>query len=166
MANMGDLANFLDGIAEPLARIASQKAKEAAVFALTKLLESTPVDTGAALSNWKVSLDAPDFEAIPAYLPSPKGKVIRGVWLHLVDPFITRSNNAPPTMDVAKAVLLGKQPGQAIFITNNVEYIQELNHGSSLQAPIGFVDVITISLGDFVQAESDPFGTRFNTAVL
>lgn len=139
MADMNDLATFMERIAVPLQDVTSRRAANTADWILRQLVGITPADTGAALSNWKVSLDAPDFVEIPAYFPSPKGKVVKGVWIHLIEPTVTSRNNLPPTIDAGVAVIAQKQPGQTIFITNNVPYIVELNRGTSLQAPIDFV---------------------------
>jgi hypothetical protein len=104
------------------------------------LTEVTPADVGDAISNWQVSIEAPARGVIPAFAPSPRGRMIHGKWTHTVDPQITRSNNAPIAQAKAQAILEGKQPGQSIFITNELPYIKKLDSGSSDQAPAGFFD--------------------------
>jgi hypothetical protein len=141
MADLETFMNRLNAVSSNyIGRLASDVAVQAALVVMADLSERTPADVGTALSNWQVTLDTPASEIIPAYAPSPKGKVIKRVWTHAVDPLATIAANAPSVMDNARSVLSHKQPGQPIFITNNMPYIQLLNSGSSEQAPAGFVD--------------------------
>jgi hypothetical protein len=119
---------------------ASNAAIDAAKAIINDLTTTTPIDEGTAVSNWQVSLDAPDLHSIEAFAPSPRGRMIDGVWTHTVPPEITRAANVPLVLAAAEAQLFRKQPGQMIYISNNEPYIQRLNDGSSLQAPAGFVD--------------------------
>lgn len=147
MADLNDLANQMDQLANNLGGAANQVAKDVASTILTDLTQVTPIDTGLAVSNWQVTLDTPATGVIPAYNPSPKGRVKNGVWEHAVDPSLTAQSNVQPTFDAGNNVIQNKQPGQDIYIANNVEYIPELDSGSSNQAPAGFVDRAII-LGD------------------
>lgn len=144
MADMNDLATFMDRLNSAsenyIGRFASDVAAAAALAIVTNLSEVTPVDVGEAVSNWQVALDAPIEEPRTAFSPSPKGKRVKGRWTHSVPTEATRSANAPSVLDAAQDVLSHKQPGQPIFISNNAEYIQELDNGSSDQQPLGFVE--------------------------
>lgn len=91
------------------------------------LVLSTPVDTGTARSNWLVSLDAPREEPIPAYTPLENGDQ-------------SETANAKAAMAQGSGVIAQAKPNQAIYLTNNVEYIRPLNEGHSAQAPAGFVE--------------------------
>jgi hypothetical protein len=142
MADLLDLAKFCDGLLShggPLV-IGNRAAINAAVAIVDDLVESTPTDTGTALSNWQITLDQPAEDMRPAFVPSPKGKMVKGVWVHKVDPLATMQANAPGVIEQLNDVISAKQPGQSIFISNNVPYIQRLNEGSSEQAPSGFVE--------------------------
>lgn len=140
MADMLDLAKFMDKLLPPIATLASNAAAASAIAIINDLVQVTPADTGSAVSNWQVTLDAPAPSILPPFIPSPKGRMIKGVWVHLVAPDITARANASFVLDAAYVALRSKAPGQIIFITNNLEYIQKLNQGSSLQSPAGFVD--------------------------
>ena len=139
MADMGDLANYMNTFAQhnPALAVANIVACRIAAAIVENLALNTPADVGDAVSNWQVTLDVPAPAVVPAFAPSPKGSVKHGVWTHKVPPSVTIVNNAPSVLASAKTVLTGKQPGQTIYITNNVEYIKELDAGSSTQAAAG-----------------------------
>jgi len=91
------------------------------------LVLGTPVDTGTARSNWIVALGASQNETRGAYVP-------------LVDGDQSERANAEAAMAQGKGVISQAKPGQAIHLTNNLEYIMPLNEGHSAQAPAGFVE--------------------------
>lgn len=142
MADLGDLARYMDNLLanNAQARFANYLAIAVADAIIKELAASTPADTGTAISNWRVSLNTPLGDVIPAHVPSPKGRVKNGVWQHTVDPLTTMGANAPDTISNAQNVLQNKQPGQIVYITNNVEYILLLDGGSSDQIPANFVE--------------------------
>lgn len=98
---------------------------------------STPVDTGRARSNWQVSLRAPINDQIEPYAPGLK--LGRG-----------ETGNAQAALSQAQAAVRGRRPGRDIFITNNVEYIGDLNRGTSAQAPAMFVQIAIVAGVDAV----------------
>jgi hypothetical protein len=134
-----DLANKLEKIVEEMPERANSGAKKAASAILFDLTEGTPADVGEAISNWQVTQNVPAMSAIPAYAPSPKGRMRGGVWTHTVDPEITRAANAPIAFNEGKEIISSKPPGVPLFITNNTTQIVPLDQGSSKQAPQGFV---------------------------
>lgn len=140
MADLLDLAADMQKLETRISAFQKQTSEDVSLSILTDLVQVTPVDVGTALSNWQLTLDAPAVGAVPAFVPSPKGRSIKGVWVHKVPIDITAQANIQPTIDAAKAVLLTKQPGQTVFIANNLDYIASLDQGSSVQAPAGFVD--------------------------
>ena len=97
---------------------AGRAVRVAALAADQGVVLATPVDTGRARSNWIVSLGFP-----------------------------VVANNEPagedPTQQAlsqAAAVIRTFKPGLGpIFIANGVPYIQELESGSSAQAPAGMI---------------------------
>lgn len=89
---------------------------------------ATPVDTGAARSNWLVSINTPRIDTIPPYAPGSKLGLGEGA-------------NAQGALSQAQAVTLSRKSGQKIFIVNNLPYIGRLNEGSSKQAPAGFINI-------------------------
>lgn len=91
---------------------------------LTNLCEAMPVDTGRAVSNTKVN--QPDSGVDPPFAPGFKGS--------------TRSDNVRATINAGMSVIGSTVPGQDIGITNSVPYVEDLNSGTSRQAPAGFVE--------------------------
>lgn len=142
MPNLNNLADDMDNLLVRITGFRARVTRDVALTILNDLVQVTPVDVGTALSNWVLTLDSPFLSGLvlPAFVPSPRGRVIKGKWTHAVPPTITAQANVQPTIDAAEIELAAKQPGQTIFITNNVPYIQQLNDGSSSQAPAGFVD--------------------------
>lgn len=139
-----DLSNKMDTLAGSIETQTNDAKKNAANAILFELTQTTPVDVGKALSNWQVSLGAPNELVIDAHVPSLKGVYVDGRWTHRVEPDVTRSLNAPPTFDTGEAIIESALPGEAIFITDAVPYIRKLDDGYSDQAPAGFVERATI----------------------
>lgn len=121
-----DLANDLEKVGGEIEERASDLAIRVGTAVVTDLAFVTPVDESTALSNWLVSLDTPARREIDAHYPGQFGS--------------TFGPSSQQTIAEAKAVLANKRPGQAIYISNNVPYIRDLNNGSSRQAPAGFVE--------------------------
>lgn len=93
---------------------------------------ATPVDTGRARSNWLVSLGSPSLITRGPYNPLPKGR----------DPSkLDERGNANAAIEQGRAQIARRRSGQSIFITNSLDYIGLLNHGSSVQAPELFVQL-------------------------
>jgi len=88
-----------------------------------ELVRRTPVDTGRARANWLPSLNTPDTRVLDGPGGSKKGKSF-----------------VPSRDTTAEAVTQQYKLTDTIYISNNLPYIQELNNGSSQQAPAGFVD--------------------------
>lgn len=124
---LADLADDLEKLAAQLPQEAtSNLSAQVAETVFSYLLSETPVDTGKAISNWRVSLNAPNHDLLPAYYPGQKGS--------------TQSINQQAALEEAQRVLSTKKPGDAIYISNPLPYIQSLNDGSSTQNPGGFVE--------------------------
>jgi hypothetical protein len=151
MANLNDLAAYLRQMAQQVPTMASTLAATACTVGITDLVNVTPVDTGAALSNWQVTLGTATAPIIPPYVPSQRGKTRQGTWAHTIDPSITREANIPPTLAAAQGVLSQKQSNETIHLQNNVPYIVKLNNGSSAQAPAGFIDRAELLIQDYIK---------------
>lgn len=149
MGELSNLANRIDNLAASIPAKTNEAKQEAASVILLDLSQVTPVDVGDAVSNWQASLDAPVESPIPAFAASPKGRMRNRVWTHTVPPEVTREANAPLVQAAGEAIIRSSQPGQPIFLTNTLNYIEELNQGSSQQAPAGFVDRAKL-LGKYV----------------
>ena len=104
------------------------KVKRLAALAVDQaVVLGTPVDRGTARSNWLVTLDEPTERIQEAYVP-------------LVDGDMSETGNAAAALAQGKAVVVRAKPKQDIHITNNLDYIMDLNEGSSAQAPAAFVE--------------------------
>lgn len=126
MASLLDLANRLNKLVPEIEKSASKLAIKTAESVVGYLVYHTPVDTSQALSNWTVSLDAPNGEFIGAHFYGSYGS--------------TRNMSASEAFSLAKEVLKTKKPGQTIYIENNAPYIVGLNDGSISSQPSGFVE--------------------------
>jgi hypothetical protein len=82
------------------------------------LIDMTPEDTGHAKSNWIPSVGTAD----------------RSV--HGSQEAVSTSSQTTGLGELKTLKL-----GQPIFISNNVDYLEDLNDGSSRQAPAGFVEI-------------------------
>lgn len=99
------------------------------------VVDTTPVDTGLARSNWRATIAAPASGVIPAYSPGN----------HLG---IGESANASAAKAQQKQTIerFDAAKHTSIYITNNVHYIGSLNDGSSPQSP-GDMVAMGISTG-------------------
>ena len=110
---MNELGKRLDRNVPTLLRKVALSVDQAVVTA-------TPVDTGRARSNWRVSVGAPLSGEIETY--GPGSAAIAGALL--------QGKAAVSGVDSARDV---------IYIANNLPYIGRLNDGYSAQAPAGYV---------------------------
>ena len=79
-----------------------------------EIVSRTPIDTGAARSNWYISINNPN----TIFDKNKTDGNLSGLDLHQLS---TRSF-------------------RQIYITNNAPYIVRLNEGHSVQAPAGFIE--------------------------
>lgn len=94
---------------------------------------ATPVDTGRARANWQPTLGDP----ATGTLPEPKSS---GAGLQM----------ALEAANRIAAMYKGGQ-GSVVHITNNLEYIEYLNQGSSTQAPANYVGTAILVAVSVVQ---------------
>jgi hypothetical protein len=83
-----------------------------------QVIISTPVDTGRARNGWNITIQAPSM-TVP-----PEGKY-----------------SMPNIEEHGLSTIISVTPEQVIYITNRVPYIENLNKGSSRQAPARFVEL-------------------------
>lgn len=118
MADLGEFARRIRVHGRNIETNSSDLAKKVAVAINQVVVLATPVDTGRARANWLVGLSNPVTEEVEQEDPSGVSTIAQG-----------------------NARILTRRRGQTIFISNNVEYINKLNEGSSSQAPAGFVEL-------------------------
>ena len=112
-----DLLDFVDRIrkrADNVAPAVDTGMRRIALAVNQTLVLATPVDTGRARANWRVSID----------------REVAGEVGH-TSPQVTLNEN--------KATIERYKGPAPIIVQNNVPYIGALNNGSSAQAPAGFV---------------------------
>lgn len=98
--------------------------QETATVLLTQMVTLVPIDTGTAVSNFQMDVNSPADTIIPAHYPGRYRS--------------TADANISATIALGKAVIDSSRPGDDLYLTNHVEYIVDLDNGSSTQAPAGF----------------------------
>lgn len=128
MATLLDLARNMRDLKKSIPLQASNLAAKAALVITYELTGITPVDTSRALSNWQLRVNSPANRSIFPYYPGYKGS--------------TKKISEQYADYVALQNVKNKLPGQTIYITNNVEYVQDLNTGTTHtnQESPGFVE--------------------------
>ena len=129
MATLLGLARRLEQKTLPqIQAVGNRRAIATAEAIIRELLVDTPVDVSTALSNWQISVGniVPNIPLLP-YVPGSHGS--------------TRGSSMAEAMAVALNNLRAKKPGEPIYISNVIDYIGELNRGSSPQQPAaGFIE--------------------------
>ena len=133
MATLQDLAKRMEAAAKELPDKVNEVSKKVATGITEYLATETPVDTSRALSNWQVGLGGPVRYEIEPHFPGFNG--------------YTASPSSKQTILEAVAELDKKKPGETVYISNNVDYIEELNLGKSPQADPGFATTVAIEVG-------------------
>ena len=101
------------------------KVKRAAALAvLQTVINATPRDTGRAKNNWLVTTGAPSDDQ----LIGEEGD-------------FDKSGQTAISKGQTVIAAVGAFAKGAIYITNNLPYINELNKGTSAQAPSGYVRI-------------------------
>ena len=126
MATLGSLAKKLRSASKVVTYNADALVKQIAEEILRGVVSDTPVDTGQAKSNWIVSINKPSTDTRGPYVPGKKGS--------------TAVENIIATVEMGVQKFAAYEGGDAIHITNNLDYIEGLNDGSlSNQAPPDYV---------------------------
>ena len=133
---MASLAQFSKNIrrrGRQVENSASRIVRQTASTYLRTVVKATPVDKGVARSNWRVGIGAPTRSVIGAYAPGKKLGIGESA-------NASAAINAGLTRIASARGVSGVGLKTAIYISNNVKYIEKLNDGSSTQAPAGFID--------------------------
>ena len=120
-----DLAARLEKKKATIEKAASDLAAFVALSVTEELADVTPVDTSKAISNWQIGLGSPVVDEIEAHYFGSKGS--------------TELISEDATVIAARMKLKSKKPGQIVYLSNTAKYIKDLDQGSSLQEPAGFV---------------------------
>jgi hypothetical protein len=104
---------------------------------LRDLVDGTPVDTGEARSNWRVSIGGQKRNIIPPHYPGEKlGLQEKRNARETISEGIKEIN----TLRVGQFKRGTGQAGSSVKITNNVPYIDDLRRGTSKQQPNDWVE--------------------------
>lgn len=130
MANLKDLAKSFREKAKTLEANAKTLTQGVALAIDRAVVYATPIDTGRAVSNWRVFLSNS--------FSNPHRDFLEEAYV----PGLRRST---AMQNISAAILQGSvgiaafKPGMTIHVYNNLPYIGDLNRGTSKQAPAGFV---------------------------
>jgi len=131
---MRDLAAFCASLPNDLKAAVNERKKVIVLNVAHDLTQTTPIDTGAAISNWKVSVGTPDLDVIEPHAPSHLGEIVGSE-----SP--GGPANAAVAMELARAAAAVAQYGETLYCSNGLSYIGLLNEdGISKQAAPGFVE--------------------------
>lgn len=108
-------------------------------YAVQRLIYETPVDTSQALSNWRVNVKFIITGTLPAYFVGSEGS--------------TKAVSASIALSAAKQQIMRKKYGMSLTISNNLDYIVELNKGKSPQAYADYVDRIVADAQNYADYE-------------
>ncbi len=114
--NFNIVANQLIALPKLVEKNATDIVRKIGIAIGTAVIEATPVDTGYARANWQTKLRNPINNEID-------------------------STNVQDAVEKVKSVSISfNLRDHAIWICNNVPYINALNNGHSKQAPAGFIE--------------------------
>ena len=108
------IRRMADQVEVQAGRIVAQTAQ---IISQTVIL-ATPVDTGRARANWQIGIGSPVIVETPERDQAGATTIARN----------------------ASKLAIGSR-ARTIFLSNNVDYIGDLNAGSSSQAPANFVEI-------------------------
>jgi len=126
MASLSEFGDWIIDYAHSIPEDANQTKKEVSKIVHRDLVEVTPVDISTALSNWQVGIGGIPIGPITAYVPGSFGS--------------TEAASEEIAIEVGLIYIGAAEPGESVFIVNEVPYIINLDDGSSAQAPAHFVD--------------------------
>jgi hypothetical protein len=104
-------------ISVEIASEVEQAARAATLNILKFVVLATPVDTGRARGNWQTSVSKP---------------------INSQSDIVDKSGGS--TISRGSNTVLQSRDYDVFYITNNLPYIEELNRGTSSQAPAKFVE--------------------------
>lgn len=125
MGTFATLSNSLRQQAKNIKSNTSLLVRRCATVVIEELAVRTPIDSGRAKSNWIVTLNSPTVARIEPH--------------H----FGVLGSTAPQTIKTVQAraaiVINRFKIGDTVIIQNNLDYIDDLEKGSSKQSPAGFI---------------------------
>ena len=122
-----DFAKLTKERARNLPEQGHEVVKNVAKAYLVTAADITPVDTGAAISNWQIGINASPSGVLPPHVP---GKFRS-----------TALENLNATIRAGTSIVDSSKPRDVLHIVNNIHYIADLNSGTSSQAPSGMTAI-------------------------
>lgn len=120
----------LDAAIAALPEMANDIKIRSALELMNRIVLMTPVDTGRARGNWQLTQRSP-----------AEGEISEN------DANVSSSDTPPSAiMKQAEQTASGSQPGDDIWISNNLPYIEMLEEGTSRQAPHGMVALALVEV--------------------
>lgn len=119
MGSLAGLASRMYDRADDLDNEASIFAQRVAMAIVGALAFDTPVDTSQAISGWQVGIGKPITTIRAPHYPGQLGS--------------TYQASAQAVIAAARTIIARKKPGQPIYISNALPYIQALDDGHSPQ---------------------------------
>lgn len=132
------LARALMDASKNIKNDVSDISKKVTVYATQRLVYETPVDTSQALSNWRVNVNYKISGTLPPYFAGEQGS--------------TYNQSASTALGAAKQQIARKKYGMTLIISNNTDYIDELNQGKSPQADVYYVYKIVADAENYADA--------------
>lgn len=123
--DISDLVDHIDDDIRATERVVEELVKATTREFVISVIPATPVDTGKARRNWQVQFLNPATQVLNGEDKSSGGQFTVAEQIARTNTYRFGRNGFAP----------------AVWITNNVPYIVNLNEGSSLQAPAGFVEI-------------------------
>lgn len=124
MGTLRDLSRRLNVLRKRLPEQVNQLKVDIAEEIVTHFAMVTPVDTSKALSNWQIGIGSAAGGEIEAHFVGTLGS--------------TEGISVGATISAAKTKLANSTSGVSVHITNNADYITDLDQGSSRQFAGGF----------------------------
>ena len=139
-SNFVDFAGDLDKFARQIPQQANQIKRKVAKQILNGVVNRTPVGNREL---WAVNIDR-KVRGLPLAPPGYGGGRAKGNWQVTIGSPATKATDTKDptgrsTIAAGQATILAAQPGQDIWISNNLPYIGRLEHGHSKQAPAGMI---------------------------
>lgn len=113
--------NLPTGFADVVEKTLSDRQREMVIYALQRLIQHSPVDTGAYRGSHFVTLHSPDTSSVPKHSPGEAERLAE------------------------MALRADTQPFKAVYVQSNIVYGERIEAGHSQQAPAGVYAIATNS---------------------
>ncbi len=116
----------------PIQQAVSEIVREVALKLHENIVRRTPIDTGRAKSSWNISENFPDESVTPVLRDTILEQKAKGAEVLTIDNAHVAALTSQQNISQFPTV---------VFISNALPYIENLERGSSKQAPLGMVRI-------------------------